>query len=371
MDKDDVKKMNHTFSKLFEAISDTNQDAPIVISSPLSIFACFAMLAEGLSGTSFKELHKLFDYDKDEVLDKETLECFDKVFRNKEDQDVQVSIGNWLYTNKNIKIKPEYISVVKEKYKGEAESVDFSDPKTIKTINDKIAQSTNDTVKKAISELSPYSFAILINTVYFKAEWRDKFNKEDNQELDFIKYNDEKEKCTFMINKNMMCACDFSHDKYHYLALSYKSPRFKFVIEMAKDGQLDEIETKHVLKIARETKEKSIEVYLPKFKGMFTTDLVEILKDLGVKKIFAASKEFNKITDHQMSLATIIHNAFIQVDEDGVEASMFTFADAVGTISSGVENTKFIVNRPFYFHVVETVENLILFSGFVEMPSFF
>lgn len=370
MDKDDIKKMNHTFSKLFEAIADANQESDIVISSPLSIFACFAMLAEGLTGTSFKELHKLFDYDKDEVLDKDTLETFDKVFRNKTDQDVQVIIDNCLYTNKNIKIKPEYIKVIQEKYKANAESLDFSDPKSIKIINDRICKSTNDLVKKAIGELSPYSFAMLINTVYFKAEWRTKFNKDDNQEMEFIKYNDEKEQCTFMINKSMSCCYDISHDKYHYLALAYKSPRFKFVIEMAQDGQLDEIDVKHVLKIAKETKEKTAEVYLPKFKGMFNCDLVEVLKELGVKKIFAASKEFSKITDHQMCLATIVHNACIQVDEDGVEASMFTFAEEAGTILGNAENMKFIVNRPFYFHVVETVENLILFSGFVEMPHF-
>lgn len=370
MDDHDIKKMNHTFSKLFEAIANANQNADIVVNSPLSIFACFAMLAEGLSGTSFKELHKLFDYDKEEVLDKETLECFDKVFRNKEDQDVQVMIDNCLYTNKNVKIKPEYIKIIQDKYKSYAESLDFSDPKSIKTINDRIAKSTNDLVTKAISELSPYSFAILINTVYFKAEWRTKFSKEDNQEMEFIKYNDEKETCTFMINKNMTCCYDFGHEKYSYLALPYKSPRFKFVIEMAKDGQLGEIEVKHVLKIARETKEKTAEVYLPKFKGMFKCDLIDVLKDLGVKKIFNASKEFNKITDHQMCLATIVHNACIQVDEDGVEAAMFTFAEESGTIMGNAENMKFVVNRPFYFHVVETVEDLILFSGFVEMPKF-
>lgn len=79
---------------------------------------------------------------------------------------------NCLYTNKNIKIKKEYIETVQTKYSAYAESIDFSDANAIKIINEKISKSTNDNVKKAIDKLSPYAFSVVINTLYFKCLWR-------------------------------------------------------------------------------------------------------------------------------------------------------------------------------------------------------
>lgn len=79
---------------------------------------------------------------------------------------------NCLYTNKNIKIKKEYIETVQKKYSAYAESIDFSDANAIKIINEKISKSTNNNVKKAIDKLSPYAFSVVINTLYFKCLWR-------------------------------------------------------------------------------------------------------------------------------------------------------------------------------------------------------
>ena len=79
---------------------------------------------------------------------------------------------NCLYTNKNIKIKKEYIETVQTKYSAYAESIDFSDANAIKIINEKISKSTNNNVKKAIDKLSPYAFSVVINTLYFKCLWR-------------------------------------------------------------------------------------------------------------------------------------------------------------------------------------------------------
>lgn len=369
MDKHDAKKLNKTLSDLFEAIVKKNEEAEVVVSSPLAIYACFAMLAEGVTGKSFKELHKVFDFEEGEIVDEDTLKSLQKLLGKDDDEDVVLKMSNSLYTNKNIKIKPEFIETIKTKYQATAESLDFSDPKTVQTINKRIAEGTNDLVKKAVDQVSPYAFGILINTIYFKCLWEVPFNKSENIQHNFIKRDESEEECEFMVNRNLTCATK-DEDDYSYLALPYKSKNFVFVVEMAKDSKLKEIDTKHVLEIAKEDKRSAHQVFLPKFKASFNCDLSEVLKELDVKKIFSASKDFSKITEHQMCLTTIVHNAVVQVDEDGTEVSMFMMASVEGDISSSVEIPKFVVDRPFYFHIVDISENLIIFSGCVEMPRF-
>ena len=180
---------------------------------------------------------------------------------------------------------------------------------------------------------------------------------------------EEKKKCEFMVNRSMQVVVDH-HDNYSYLCLPYQSENFKFVIEMANDSVLEDTHPKRIIEIANCKKEETYEVFLPKFKGFSSCDVDEVLKKMGVKKLFTANKDFSKITDHQMCLSEIVHNAVIQVDEEGVEVSLFTFATVEGDISSGVTTPQFVVNRPFYFHIVETKEDLILVSGYVGMPEF-
>ena len=69
MEAKESKKINHILAKVFEEIVNQNDTDNIIVTSPLSLFTCFAMLAEGLSGTTFKELDKIFDFDDEKILD--------------------------------------------------------------------------------------------------------------------------------------------------------------------------------------------------------------------------------------------------------------------------------------------------------------
>lgn len=369
MEAKESRKINHVLSKVFEEIVDHNDKDNIIVTSPLSLFTCFAMLAEGLSGTTFKELDKIFEFDDKKILDDDVFASLQRLLNDYKDEHAEIKMTNCLYTNKNIKIKKEYIETVQKKYSAFAESIDFSDAKAIKIINEKISKSTNDNVKKAIDKLSPYAFSVVINTLYFKCLWRQPFNKDNNIEEDFIVEGGEKHKCEFMVNRSMQVTVKH-HDHYSYLCIPYQSENFKFVVEMANDSNLKDTHPNRVMELANSKKEETYEVFLPKFKGFSSCDVDELLKEMGVKKLFSANKDFNKITDHQMCLSEIVHNAVIQVDEEGVEVSLFTFATVEGDISSGVTTPQFVVNRPFYFHIVETKEDLILVSGYVGLPEF-
>ena len=112
---------------------------------------------------------------------------------------------------------------------------------------------------------------------------------------------------------------------------------------------------------------KDVNVQIPKFKATFKAEIKDILKNLGCNGIFN-SGALTGISDEDITVTSIIHQAFIQVDEEGTEAAAAT----VGTvgITSFTEVPEFKANSPFFYHIVNSTSKLILFSGSVAKPEF-
>jgi serpin B len=72
----------------------------------------------------------------------------------------------------------------------------------------------------------------------------------------------------------------------------------------------------------------------------------------------------SRISDDDIFVSFVKQNTFVQVNEEGTEAT------AVTTI--GIEFTsftEFVVNRPFVFAIRERTSNTLLFIGKVMLPE--
>jgi serpin B len=326
------------------------------------------MVAEGLTGSCWKEVSKTFGFTDEDVIDASVAGVLAYI-KQISDPDVTFNMDNSLFTNKNIKIKEGYIKTLRDKYQFHAQSIDLSDPKSVKAINDRIIETTNGMIKQGVSMLSPSAFSVLVNTMYFKADWDQTFDSGQTIPLPFKLSDKETTVDTdFMVNRSARVGV-YSSDTFDYLAINYKSPAVRFVIEMDKSGSLDSAPNAYdIIRVAKEP-QLIYEVFIPKFTVHFSGDMIVALKELGLSKVFNASKDFSKITDHQMSISTILQNSFIQVDEQGTEVALFTFAQEVGEIASMVDTARFVADHPFYFHIIDVQNNVILFSGSLTNPQ--
>ena len=358
--------LNRLLGSTLNAILDENKGSN-VIASPLSLYSCFAMIGQGLGGgKTFKELQKVFGFTENTILSDSLLKSILKVT---EAEGVTVKMVSHLYTNKNVKIKSDFVEELKTKYHAIAKSLDFSKPETVDEINQQISESTEGLVRGALNQLSPTAFSVMVNSIYFKGEWEYPFSEDTNFQHPFKKSDGTQVESTFMAHRNNLASIKIGKGCSNYLALSYVGGDLKLVIEMTKDKVLGPHDPDEVMQVAAQTP-SMCEVYIPKFKSVFSCDLLPVLKKLGIHRIFSASKEFSKITDHQMCIGSIVHNACIQVDERGTEAFCFTMAEEFGEGSSGTALPKFVADRPFYFHLVDIRNKIILFSGTLEEPRF-
>jgi serpin B len=119
-------------------------------------------------------------------------------------------------------------------------------------------------------------------------------------------------------------------------------------------------------------REQKVEVMLPRFTMTGAYALKEPLQALGMRKAFdVGSADFSGMNGGREPLAVsaVLHQAFVDVYEEGTEAAAATAA-VVGTLSASAlpATPIFRADHPFLFAVCDTRTGLVLFLGRVVRP---
>merc|ERR1712165_240792 len=109
-------------------------------------------------------------------------------------------------------------------------------------------------------------------------------------------------------------------------------------------------------------------IFIPKFKLKFKTYLKQQMEALGVRDLFAQSANLTGISDEALSASEAVHQAFIEVNEEGTEAAAATAA-VVGLRTAQQRKREFFADRPFLFVVYDFEHEVTLFAGKVVNPN--
>ena len=136
------------------------------------------MLLNGANGQTAAEICDVLGYGEDEVAAVNEF-CLSMIRQLPDlDKQTKLAIANAIFVNKNYALQDRYKSVVSEYYDAQVTNADFSKGSaTTKAINKWCSDHTNGLITKIIDNVSPQMLAYLLNAVYFKSQWKDKFNK--------------------------------------------------------------------------------------------------------------------------------------------------------------------------------------------------
>ena len=158
------------------------------------------------------------------------------------------------------------------------------------------------------------------------------------------------------------------------LKLLYKGEKIAMVILLPDeiDGLFtleNQVNEEHIRKCDEMmmTSSRKIEVRLPKFKLDCQFSLKEILSQLGVRDLFDInSADLSGMTGtSELYISQAVHQAFVDVDEEGTEAAAAT--GVVARYRSCPQ--EFLVDHPFLFVIQHCESGAILFQGRVVNPK--
>jgi serpin B len=208
---------------------------------------------------------------------------------------------------------------------------------------------------------------VLTNAIYFKADWKNKFNKNSTYNGVF-NLADGSQVTAPMMNQRDFFKVAGAQD-WQAIELPYEGDKIAMDIIVPDNFSSFEIglNLPTIDQILASMESQDIALTMPKFKFSSEFDLKSALSALGMPIAFDPfNADFSGITNAEpLYIQGVIHKAVVSVDEDGTEAAA-AGAVIIGTVSMP---QMFIINKPFIFLIRDLETGTILFMGRVVNPA--
>ena len=291
-----------------------------------------------------------------------------------------LAVGNRMYLQKGLEPKKKFMNALKKNFNATAVVTDFgASAAAAKKINGWVEKVTQNKIKDFINPnmLGETTKMVLINAIYFKGDWKTKFDAALTKEKDFLTEKGNTVKVPTMHMKGKFDIAVLEELKMKVLRLPYKGDRIVMTIILPDDRKglvvlqqkLEELEIgEEILNLINDNiSRKEVIVDLPKFKLEQTwKNLKAILRLIGITNIFHGGLE--GIADGPLVVSDVIQKALIEVDESGSEAAAAS-AISMGFGSMPMDPIHFNADHPFIFSLRDTQTGLLLFKGRVGDPS--
>ncbi len=370
--KTNIIESNNKFTfELFSMVADEQKN---IFLSPFSVSAALAMTYEGARGKTRKEMSEVLHFPENaKEINESYKELISKTQKTKNPEYYLFNIANSVWAQKDFNFLHSYFETVKSYYDAQIEGVDFRTAKdreiAVKKINDWTAKKTKNKIKNLLdnSSVDGDTKMVLVNAVYFLAQWDKKFNEKATQKDIFYTLNGKTQKEFMYVNNRMKYA---ETDKFKMVEIPYKGKRASMIIvlpEKSYDFSLFEKEFGYddFKNLYEKSEYKNIKLAVPKFKTEYKTDLAETLYSAGMKHAFTNRADFSGMTcKKELRIDKVIHQTFINIDESGTEAAAATAVIMKRITSVNPSGAiEFKADRPFLYFIKDNTTGSILFMG--------
>ncbi|XP_028139481.1 alaserpin isoform X8 [Diabrotica virgifera virgifera] len=355
----------NTYKELVKTVGKEN-----IILSGLSAEIVLSLLANGAKGETQKQLliglglpNNITD------VNKAFTEITSRLKVNT--PDLKLLSANKIYPAKGFPIEKAFQDVAVNDYNSGVQNLDYNKPaEAAGTINGWVEDQTNHKIQNLIDPqmLDASTVLVLVNALYYTGKWDHPFEKYNSADRLFHSSPTESKKIPTMYTEAFAKYAYNDKLKAKFLELGFQGANVTMTFVLpdeinglaAAEQNLKEYLAPQPLESAR------VAITLPKFKINTKIDFKPILKKLGITQMFEDSADLTGIAKAPLKVDFVLQKAFIDVNEDGVEAAAAT-AVMVAPSSSlypppTIKIYEFKADRPFLFYL-RSYDQFMLFSG--------
>lgn len=344
-----------------------------VVLSPLSLSMALGMALNGAADTTYAEMQRTLGFPANATLTdvntayKEVLPLLRGL-----DSHITYTLANSVWLRTGFPVQQSFTDAVRTAFEAEVQTLDFSAPSALGTINGWVATKTNGRIPTILETIPSDAVAYLINAIYFKADWRAAFDKARTSAQSFEIGSGRTMTVQMMSTSKGTGRIGFSNDGTEIAELPYGGDAWVMTIVQPPTGKLDAfIDTIsapgwRTLTTQLTGLQTDIHVSMPRFTSTVQYALKDLLRTMGMRDAFSDTRaNFTKLSTQPAYITDVRQRVFIKVDEVGTEAAAATSV-GFGTVSLPVGIS---VRRPFLFAIRERLSGTVLFIGKVVRPS--
>ncbi len=350
-----------------DRINDATKGNYII--SPLSMQFLLGMILNGAQGQTAGQICDVLGYGAGEV-DAVNEYCLSMLQQLPSmDKKTKLNIANAIFVDDGWPLKETYVSNVSRYYQAEVANLDFSDGAgSLNTINGWCSKHTGGMIPKVLDKVDPEMLAYLLNAMYFKSEWKEKFKKSVTTDEDFTDESGAKSKVKMMKQEKKYQYQD--NDVFQIVKIPYGNSVFSMIALLPTGGHSVSDITEYLTTASWEEVRGSmvtceVDLWLPKFETKFRINLNDILSGMGMPLAFdRANADFKALSDYAESLRFVQQDAIIKVDEEGSEAAVVSSAGFGKLTDAGPDDhVVFHADHPFLYLITESSTGAVLFAG--------
>jgi serine protease inhibitor len=374
-DQQKLVAANNTFAfDLMGQVAPLKPDANVFL-SPFSVSSALQMVENGAVGQTKTEMQQvLHTTNLPSAALNESFKELNQGFVSR--KDVTLNLANGIWFKQGFHLKPDFVAQNKNFFKAELAGVDFDNPESAQTINDWAGKQTQGRIKDVVHyPFDPLTRVILANAIYFKGKWITPFDKSQTKSRDFHLSSGKVKPTPMMVQSREFGyqeTPDFQAVRLFYegrfqmevFLLAKKSSPQKLIESFKAPGNWQN-------KVEPGFNGRQGTLVLPKFKMEYAVRLNEPMETMGMKRAFSIIAEFSAMADEPLFISEVKQKSFVDVNEEGTEATAVTTIENVAT---GIEMEppkpfEMIVDRPFLFVISDNATDSILFIGVVNDPT--
>lgn len=347
--------------------------------NPAGMQQSFAALSEGLleRATKATDAPSADEADADDADDAEEQRDDDA-----DDAESILHAANaiWVADQLRDNLRDSFESTLKEHHHAEVHDAAFQEDADAArgVINAWIAEHTLDKIQELLpsGSIDDRTRIVLTNAIAFDADWTDAFNKDLTETKPFHTLDGETVDVDLM-HREFNKASYWEDENFHAVELPYEDGDYAMSVVVPVEGKWDAVRAQLIddgfeAVFSTDRAEEKVNVYLPRFKFRWNRSLRDALQELGMENAFDDRADFSALfKEGSHAITDVIHEVYIDVDEEGTEAAAATGA-VVGVTSAPMDPPKIYevrADRPFLFAIHDTETNTPIFMGQVTNPT--
>lgn len=354
-----VSSQTNDFSvKLFDAVVREQKDANVLI-SPVSANIALSMLANAVQGTTRTELTQVLGFGDDLL----NLNEYNKAlvgFLPNVDKTAELYLPNSFWYTDDF-VKDSFKSSIASLYS--ADVTRCTENQLPEKVNAWVSQKTKGHIDRILSDGETGEFAFL-NCLYFKGIWTVPFESAKTTKAEFKNLDGTKVTRDFITaDRTVQYA---QGENFTAITIPFGNKAFSFEIYLPDEPFSTGDVIANLLEngIPDFTGNNSMSIKFPKMSMSNQTDLLPVMKSLGVKEVFGYAADFGPMTDSDDKHVQLFRQSNVfDLDEEGVKLTSATVIVGGTTGIGSGPMEKFEVDRPFVFLVREQSTRAILLAG--------
>ena len=358
---------------LWKTINAAQRDSNVFV-SPLSVSFALGMTMNGASGPTFDEMRSALRFGTAPLASIDTGYKTLIGLLTSLDPSTTMKIANAIFYRDGFPFNQSFLNDASTYFDAQVAAQNFADvPGTLAAVNGWASAKTNGRIPKVLETVTADNVMFLLNAIYFKGSWRDRFDPANTRDAPFHPATGADQSAKLMSREDKIAYAETN--AFQAVDLAYGDSSFTMTVLLPKAGSDVESVAASLTPaswqvLTNSFNPRQVSLSFPKVTFSWKRGLIDDMKAQGMRLAFD-NADFTRMSTSagdRLYVSLLQQNTFVAIDEVGTEAAAVTIGGIDATAAPLVTTMR--VDRPYIVVIRERLSGTILFIGKItRMPA--